>query len=194
MRRTIYLICSILFAISALGQSTDELKNAIGDYKRSFYQVNCKSALLETQLGRIEKLDYTVVKKCNLCRGTGKVKGENSCSNCGGSGLGNCMHCFEGSLNCIDCKGSGKIFCSCAYETLSDALLKTFHYRVNCSICGGNRGGRGLLKCSSCSGHGKLTCTYCDGDGRVPCRSCRNGTTISSTCCEECKGMGRLVE
>lgn len=193
---TLHLLCFFLLSTGIFAQTVGELKTAIGDYKRTFYQVSCKSTLLDSQLVRIEKIDYTVVKKCSICNGKGKVTSKISCGKCDGSGMEICMRCYgNGSTGCTNCKNTGKVFCPCATETLSDILLKSHHYKVNCGICGGSNGGRGQLNCSACSGRGNITCSNCEGSGKNTCTNCRgNGDLTAPICCDDCKGMGRLVE
>ena len=170
------------------------IQSAIANYKNAFYRADCKSALLDSQVNTILKLNYLRVKKCNTCNGKKEVLIQKECSFCNGTSISNCSYCKNGDVSCTNCKGIGKVRCSCAYETLGDIILKRYHYNAYCNVCGGSAGGKGQLNCSSCDGSGKTSCSYCEGSGEKKCGYCKKGYITNKECCDDCKGIGNVVE
>lgn len=103
---------------------------------------------------------------CPDCRGLGLYydsDGEKarSCPRCEGEGYvdpSECVHCFDGVIDCEICHGSG--------ELVED----------ECQTCGGSE----RLRCFECKGTGEVEneedvldcCPECDGEGLVICPDC----------------------
>lgn len=178
-------------------KAENDLKQAITDYKNIYYNASCNSSSLLSKINIVQNLDYSLVEKCSNCHGTGKVDGQEICSYCDGSAQVSCYNCGgKGSVTCSNCKGGGKVFCSCAYNIQKGIFTGniTWNYNAYCNICGGSNGGKGQVNCNVCNGYGKLTCGNCDGKGKTKCNHCENGYVRKKVCCDNCKGLGRIVE
>jgi CspA family cold shock protein len=104
---------------------------------------------------------------------------DNSCNNCGGTGLLDCNKCGgSGYITCFKCEGSGHVH----------YIMRGFSTPGH-GIPGGQRSPNldfrrpepisvdGSRECFKCEGTGRLSCRKCDGTGSVECRKC-GGTGI----------------
>lgn len=149
-------------------ERTNNIESATAFYKKLYAKtksskVMYKIASLQDKADDGKKKDEKK-RNCYQCNGTGYYYADESCRYCDGTGSknGDCSRCRgEGTVDCHNCKGTGK--------SLTLSLLNTLvtegssSEMVDCAFCSGT----GKEECGSCGGTGKVSgsCSHCNGSG-----------------------------
>lgn len=93
-----------------------------------------------------------------LCSTSGDTE---KCSNCDGTGEGDCNNCTGGKVTCEECDGNGSYKCD---KCEGKGTIGRGKSKETCEVCDGD----GYIKCVTCEGEGTTACEECDGGDVCP--------------------------